>query len=352
MVDWLSPMQQTYEYYIVDPRTWKDVKRLDNVVSSSINRDLTVETRGSASIVVNDSVGEDYVGIYLVTVQNGVRERHPLGVFLVQTPSSNYNGKYREITMDAYTPLIELKEDKPPVGYFIPKQENILERAYVLTKEHLRAPVVKTTNALPLFSNFIANEDDTWMSFLSDLVKNAKYTYGLDERCRILFVPDQDTNALQPVWTYNDDNSSILYDDITFDHDLFGIPNVVEVIYSSNGFTYTYTAQNTDPNSPTSIPRRGRVILHREKNPSFGAEPTRSMIEDYAEKTLRELSTVEYTVRYRHGYCPVRIGDCVRLNYKRAELNGIKAKVISQDISCTDGCPVDETAVFTRKLYG
>ena len=34
MTDWLATMQQTYEYYIVDPGTWKDVKRLDNVVKS------------------------------------------------------------------------------------------------------------------------------------------------------------------------------------------------------------------------------------------------------------------------------------------------------------------------------
>ena len=31
MTDWLSSMQQTFEYYIVDPGTWKDVKLLNNV---------------------------------------------------------------------------------------------------------------------------------------------------------------------------------------------------------------------------------------------------------------------------------------------------------------------------------
>ena len=36
MVDWLSSMQQTFEYYIVDPGTWKDVKKIDNVLSLSL----------------------------------------------------------------------------------------------------------------------------------------------------------------------------------------------------------------------------------------------------------------------------------------------------------------------------
>ena len=71
----------------------------------------------------------------------------------------------------------------------------------------------------------------------------------------------------------------------------------------------------------------------------------------YAEQLLRELSTLEYTVSYTHGYCPVRIGDCVRLNYERAGIIDVKAKIISQSIKCEAGCPVTEKAVFTKKLW-
>ena len=72
---------------------------------------------------------------------------------------------------------------------------------------------------------------------------------------------------------------------------------------------------------------------------------------EYAEQLLRELSTVEYSVTYSHGYCPTRLGDCVRLNYSRAGINGVKAKVVSQSIKCEPGCPVTEKAVFTTKLW-
>ena len=67
---------------------------------------------------------------------------------------------------------------------------------------------------------------------------------------------------------------------------------------------------------------------------------------------MKDLSTIEYTVSYTHGYCPVRLGDCVRLNYKAAGITDIKAKVISQSIKCEPGCPVSEKAVFTTKLWG
>ena len=61
---------------------------------------------------------------------------------------------------------------------------------------------------------------------------------------------------------------------------------------------------------------------------------------------------MEHKITYTHGYCPVRVGDCIRLNYSSLGLNNIKARVISQAIKCEPGCPVTETAVFTTKLYG
>ena len=106
MADWLSSMQQTFEYYTVDPGTWKDYKQITNIKSSSITRDLETETLGSATIDVNDLVGECYIRIYLITIQNGVTEKFPLGTFIVQTPSSSFDGKARTVSMDCYTPLL------------------------------------------------------------------------------------------------------------------------------------------------------------------------------------------------------------------------------------------------------
>ena len=352
MPDWTASMQQTFEYYIVDPNTWADTRRLDNVKASTISRDADVETLGSASIDINESVGECYIRIYLITIQNGVKEKHPLGTFLVQTPSSSFNGKVREISMDAYTPLLELKENQPPLGYFIAKGENVMEIASRLTQEHLRAPVIDASCDTKLFNDFVADTNDTWLSFLIDLIANAKYVYSLDERGRILFSPKQDTASLQPVWTYDDSNSSILYPDLSMDHDLYGIPNVVEVIYSIGNEHYYSKAVNDDPNSPISTVNRGREIVYRVTDPSMIGDPTKNQIDEYAEQLLRDLSSIEYTLSYTHAYCPVRIGDCVRLNYSRAGLTDIKAKVISQSIKCEPGCPVTEKAVFTTKLWG
>ena len=130
MANWFESMQQTFEYYLVDPITWKDTKQLNNVKSCTIDRDYETATLGSATIDVTESTGECYVRVYLITIQNGVRERHPLGTFLVQTPSTSFDGKIKDISLDVYTPLLELKENPPPIGYSRLKGENIMDRAY------------------------------------------------------------------------------------------------------------------------------------------------------------------------------------------------------------------------------
>lgn len=351
MPDWTSSMTQTYEYYIVDPVSWKDVRPINNVKSCKITRDDDSETLGSATIEADEMTGEHYVRVYLVTVQNGITERHPLGTYLVQTPSSEFDGKTLSVSMDAYTPLIELKENPPPLGYSIAKNSNALDQAYAIVREQARAPVVRTTNSTELYSDFVSNTSDTWLTFTRDLLAYAKHKFALDELGRILFAPDQELASLQPIFTFDDGNSSILHPSVSMEHDLYGIPNVVEVIYSTGSDVYYARVVNDDSNSPTSTVNRGREIIHRVTNPDLVGIGLENQVQEYAEQLLKTLSSVEYSVSYTHGYCGVRVGDCVRLNYKAAGLKDIKAKVVSQSISCEPGCPVTEKAVYTKKLW-
>lgn len=352
MPDWSASMQQAFEYKIVDPATWKEMKVLNNVESCVIERDSEADTLGSATMDIEESMGECYIRVYLVTIQNGETERFPLGTYLIQTPSFSFDGKAYSISMDAYTPLIELKEKMPAYGYSLRKGENIMDKVYEITRENVRAPVIKAQSNDTLTGDFVANTDDTWMTFLKDLAANAEYSFNLDEMGRILFAPDQDADAMQPVWTFDDSNSSILYPDISLDHDLYGIPNVVEVVYSSENNYYFSRVVNDDPNSPTSTVNRGREIIYRDTNPSISGSLSQERIDSRAKLLLKSLSTLEYTVSYTHGYCPVRLGDCVRLDYKSAGLDGVKAKVIRQSIKCEPGTPVSEKAVYSKKLWG
>ena len=351
MPNWTESMEQTFEYYTVDPGTWMNVEKLDTIISSTITFDSSSETLGSASFEATDLFGESYIRVYLITTQNDISEKFCLGTYLVQTPSSSFNGKYTSVSMDAYTPLIELKENQPPLGYYIPEDDNIMDICCRLTAEHVRAPVVNATSSVKMYKNFVANDDDTWLTFIGDAIANAKFKFLLDEMGRILFAPVQDAKSMRPVWTFTDDNASIIYSEIDVDHDIYGVPNVVEVIYSDNNKNFYSRVVNDNPNSPLSTVNRGREITARVNNPELTGIPTQVLIDDYANEYLRDVSTLEYTIRYSHGYCPVRLGDCVRLNFKCVGINGVNAIVSSQDVDCKPGCKVDETATFELNLW-
>ena len=352
MIDWHSAMEQSFEFYVVDEATWKDKFLLDNITSCTINRELSTETLGSATIDSTEALDECYIRAYLVAIQNGIKSKVPLGTFLAQTPAIKYDGKGTSVSMDAYTPLIELKGNSPPIGYTLLKEQTIMDVASRLCEENLRAPVVPIATDDTLNSNFTSNLSDTWMSFLRDLISMAKHQLGLDEMGRVIFEPVADTRSLRPVWIYNDDNSSILYPKFSDERDLYDIPNVVEVVYSTGIGKRTSRIVNDDPNSPVSTVSRGWEKLYRDTNPNFSGIPSQADLDAYAKQLLRNLSSLDHTITYTHGYCPVRIGDCVIINYTRMGLVNIKAKVISQSIACKTGCPVEETAIYTTKLWG
>ena len=355
MPDWTASMQQTYEFYRIDPKTWGEVEKINCITEGNIEFDSSLETKSSASFNSTEVFEDQYIRPYLIVNQNNSVYRYPLGTYLCTAPGVSFTGKNKEISITGYSPLIELKEKLPPIGYSVFSGRKILNAAYTILFEQMRAPVVRGSDGTELDADFVANPNDTWLAFVTDLLANADYELGLDERGRVLFMPKQDPLSMSPRWTYSDDNSSILQPQISVDRDIYNVPNVVEVIYSksSNESNNTLSAvvKNDDVNSSVSIPSRGREVVYRESDPKINGSVTQARLEMYARNLLREKSSLEYKLTYTHGYCPVRVGDCVLLNYERAGLKNIRAKVISQRISLAPGCQVEETAVYSSKLW-
>lgn len=351
MINWHESMEQTYEFYKVDPNTWRDSERITAITDCTITRDSTNSTLGSVSIGMTEDIGECYIRVYLSVNQNEEKRKFPLGTFLIQTPYVSFDGKSTSISVDGYTPLIELKNSKPPIGYSILKGQPIMSAVSLISREQLRAPVVMTDSSHTLEADFVASLDEDWLTFNTDLMSSAKYSYMLDEMGNVLFQPDQTTSSLQPVYTYTDDNSSILYPSFKDERDLYGIPNVVEVVYSSSlGYRFSRIV-NDDENSIVSTKSRGREIVHRVTNPNFSGIPTQDMLDEYATQLLKSLSSLSHKITYSHAFNTTRIGDCVVLNYTRAGIRNVKARITSQSIKCVTGCSIEETAVYSEKLW-
>ena len=352
MIDWTASMQQTFEFYSVDPGTWGNKKKLDQITGCTITRSSDDELIESANLVSTEMLDESYVRVYLICIQNGSRYEYPLGTFMVQTPQEIYNGRVKNISMDAYSPLIELKDSAPPYGFTAMAGEPILETVSNIVLEKSRAPVSRATSEDVFETDFVSDFDsDTWLNYLTDMLALVDCCFELDDVGRIIFKKKPDSTSLTPVWTYDDGNSSILYPEVTINRDLYGIPNVVEVLYSEENTFKFARAENNDENSPVSIPSRGREVIHRVTNPEDLSNPSDEQIKDYANNLLRDMSSLEYTISYTHGFCPVRVGDAVWINYEKAGYTNIRGVVTRQEITCRPGCPVSEEAVFTKKLW-
>lgn len=125
-IDWTASMQQSFEFYKVNPINWYDDTLIENITSATIERDSGDETIVHATIDGENLLGEFYIRIYLIAIQNKIKYRYPLGTFLVQTAAFKFNGKNSVNSVDAYSPLIELKEKMPPIGFYTPNDENIM----------------------------------------------------------------------------------------------------------------------------------------------------------------------------------------------------------------------------------
>lgn len=359
-VNWRSSMQQTFSFYKVDSTTWKDTSPIDSVINCTITKDKNDETLGYCTMTADNIFGEQYIRIYLDVTQDNIFHHIPIGTYLTQTNFSSFNGKKTDLQIDAFSPLIELKEKKVPIGYFIPAGVVVLKEVQKIIDENCRAPISENTkvfiesNTYKMENAFVANVDENWFTYLNSLLNNLNFEFGLNDLGEIEIQEQQTVESKTKIWTYSDDEESILYPEISLNQDLYGIPNVIEILTSSpvSEKSKLYRAENKNPSSPISIQNRGREVIERTViTDLISSDNTDKYYSEMANSILHQKSTIEYTVSYKHGFCPVHIGDCVEIDYARSKLGSIKAKVMSQSIECVLGCPVSETASYTVNMW-
>lgn len=372
-VDWTKSMQQTFEFYTVDPNNWYDDQKLENIISCDLTHDLTSDKRGNASIAVTEPLPECYIRTYLVVTQAGYMHKICLGTYLYMTSSDSFDGMKHNITMTGYTPMVELEEKLPPLGFHIVGITNrkhsgdapmVTDAIKDIVTTYTRCEIEnRTVIQKPLLNDFVAGTNDNFLTVINNVLNASslgQYILTIDEWGTIIVKDKPVLEDAIPTYIYTDDNSSILLPSLDTNDDIYGIPNVVEVLYTGDKRlpAIRVIVKNEDPTSIVSIPSRGREIAKRFTITNIAAPvndyseaAVRAQVTAQAERLLEAASTINKTISYSHGYCDVKVGDTVLINYERAGVTGIRAKVVSQRISCKPGCQVDEQAVYTKKLW-
>ena len=336
-------MAVTYRYCAVDPATWVDNAAIEAVEESTIEYDLELATRGKMSLTSATDIGEQYIRCYM---DDGGAE-HCIGTFLAQTASAEHDGRIKRWKVDAYSPLLELKDDCPPLGYYAASGKDPVKEALSLANSHCRAPVNIAESGQSLTEDFPAKVEENWLDFLTSLLSKYNHRLMVAPNGCVYAAPIRQERAMRHVFEYNDGNASIIQADITDERDLYGIPNVVEVV-APNGMRSE--ARNENPDSMLSVQRRGRVIRLRETSPELPDGYTQDDVDGYAQRLMEAKSLVTHTVSFTHRYVRhVGVGDCVLLDFARA---GIHAPAIirAESADCTKDALVKTTATYTEVL--
>ena len=352
MIDWTAGMKQWYEYWEVSPVSWADIRMLDNVSGGSIMRNTSNVSLGSASFKMTDFIGEMYIRTYLCVEQNHESQKVCLGTHLVQSPNTAFNGKVSTVNATAYTPLIELKENYPPIFYTIPKGTEIISWIYNSVTNNSRIRVERNTE-WEVYSkyDYVANTDDTWLDFIVSVMRQNNISYGITPEGVFYIYEAFKYDRCPSTYFFTTDDKSIILPNVSYTQDIYNIPNVVEV-YTSNAKGYNCVRIINDGPNATSVTARGREIVYRETSPSILGIPSDEEITIYATKLLESLSTIKVELSFEHAYVPeVNIGDTITIDYPEAGIFGQKALVLDQQLDCSQGLIVSTTASFERQYW-
>lgn len=343
MTDWTKSMQQRFRYYEVDPSTWRDVREIEGVTQCEVTRDIDSDTVESASLtIVGGTLSECVVRAYMECRQGGAWERHGIGTWICQTPKRTWRRGVGELQVSAYSPLLAVADDLPPMFYTVRKGADPAQWAVTALSNGI-VDAIPATSDYELDENHSCDPGDSWLDLARDMAEKCSMKVNVGPDGRPFLEADKDPSSLSVSWVYEDGSNSILLGGIDDECDWFKLPNVVEVVATSDEHTYVSEAVNDDPLSAISTASRGRRVVERITDPEL-AQITQSAVDRAARKALAEKGGAERRLSYEHGYCPVRLGDCVRIRSQRHGIDA-RARVVKQTITLSTGCTVKEEAV-------
>lgn len=345
-VDWSRGMRQSFELVEVDADTWTEGAEHGELVSATV----TYEDEGqlcSAELESDEQFSTGYYRLYIVAEQDGEAERVPVATVLCESDTLSSDGKHATYDATGYSPLKELDDTAPRIGWAVGSGTSVMSAVKAVLSEHCRAPKSYAVSSTATCESYVAEEDDSWLDVVEDLLAQVSAHLEVDGWGRVLVVPDADSSALSPAVTWTDSpddgEASVSLPDLEVDFDRADVPNRYEAVLSGDSSFIVAAAQNDDPASEVSTVSRGRVVLERDTSPDVDDGCTQGQLEQYALDMLAEATQQTVTYTYQRGFWPgVHVGTCVELV---RELAGVTATgvVCKQVVSCETGCTVEET---------
>lgn len=296
---------------------------LTNVIDARVEQNWLADIKRKASFTLRDTGGIDYlsnrikpwVRLHVPPYQDDDWVEWPQGVFLLTTPARHIDAADRVTReVEGYDGLQVLAEDLVSTRYTVAAGASYTATvSSVLAAAGLVASIHASASVLPVAMEW--EPGTSKLKIVNELLSAINYqSLSFDENGQAIVQSYVSPASRAPGYTYADDAAGLVVPEVDQELDLFGVPNQWTLCVSEPdraALVATYT--NTDPSSPTSVPRRGRTIT------DFRTEQTAVDLTALQAKVARlafDASQVYEALEFETALMPIHSGnDVLRVTY-------------------------------------
>lgn len=319
-----------FEYELTD----KDEKGLGlvSVSSGSIDFNSQAEVMGYGSFSIRDISDINYIDerikpYFKVKLPTGDYARFPLGVYLIESPTRNTDGRRVYRSVSAYDKSVILKEDKFETRYRVAKNITYTAAvAQILGSTGMTASYISPSSLqVPVDIEFDAGTSK--LSAINELLKAINYTplhfdFG-GHAVASEYVAAEDRLI---EYTYQTGPASIVHPEASESLDAFNVPNVItRYLESPERGVMTATYVNEDVRSLLSVTNRGRRIVDVRKVDDIANQTT---LNNYVKRCALE-QAVYQTVTFNSALMPHH--DYQSCLFLKNDMLGVNAKYIEMN---------------------
>lgn len=332
-MDWEKGYSARYQLYRIDPKSWRDVERLE-LISGDIDLSsdgLLASMSLEAPALPTDR--EVWLRVYLDARQSGSEpERVALFTGLTGAPEVKYDHGSPTYSADLYSVLKPAQDVLLQRGWYAPAglpggiiARNLLE-GY--------APITIADDAPVLQSAIVAEDSETRLSMAEKVVSAMGWRIRLTGSGRIVIEPKPTAAAA----TFDATAFDVIETDVTVSRDWMSAPNVVRATVGDT----VAVARDDSGASPLSVKSRGREVWQESDDVSLSGTESLS---EYAARALEEAQATAEKISYSRRFVPgVGIGDIVRISYPEQGIKG-RYRITSQGITLGYAAKTAEEAV-------
>lgn len=319
-MDWSKPYNASFRYMQVSRKTWDEIGRIKRVhpgARITWNLNTQVKVSGSLSLDNPDTIGDDLVRIYADVTQGAKTESICLATLYMSSSKEEFD-MLKSVSMELYSPLLDLKQDMLRAPLVIPEGQNAIAYVSQLCMDRNLEVIAEDSDA-KLARAWSFDAGKPIIEIINDLLDYAGFSsVGVDAWGRITLFRYRDPVNQKPVYTFVDNAASIIRQKMTREFDWYNTPNVVVCMVSDQDKSIIAEAVDDSPSSPYSTVSRGRRIVRTE---TISDIKDAEKLKAKAQELLTSSQRLTQSLEFEHGWTPFELGQVIQVEVKEKALS-------------------------------